>query len=571
MPAPAQRKRNFLHLGHPDDHIPLFETPNVASAPASRPVLLLALALGSLLAGLAAWLGRWSHDVTPPPVALAWSLPLLLLLACIAAMPFLARHFWERCYGWIALALATLVALYYLAAFRRTGAQAIALSLAEYLSFVCLLGSLFVISGGILIHVRRAASPTVNTALLLVGALLANVLGTTGASMLLIRPYLRLNQGRIRPFHVVFFIFIVSNLGGCLTPIGDPPLFMGFLQGVPFWWVAQKCWPMWAAAVGALLAIFFLFDTLAVRRQSRPRTSAPAAVPPSAGSAVPPPADDLGPVVSIYGASNIIFLAMVIASVFLQPPWREILMVAAAVASLWTTSRRIHHENVFNFAPIREVALLFLGIFATMVPALNYLANNARHAAFLDSPGQFYFASGTLSAVLDNAPTYLTFLEAKTGKLDPLTVERLNRIVRNSWDRHPADQSPAASPAPSLPTPADLAGLTPDQQRQLAGALAALRFYHGDQVASGTLTADEIRIGLLLGDPPLEAGLIAISLGAVFFGALTYIGNGPNFMVRTIAEHAGVPCPSFFGYIARYALPILLPILILIWAIFLRV
>jgi len=544
MPAPADHKRTYVHLGHPDDHIPLFETPEVPSPPASRPRLLFALALGIGLACLGTLLGHWSHGVAPPAVGLPWSIPLLLLLACIAGMPFIARHFWERYYGWIAISLAAVVAAYYLLDFRLAGARAIALSLSEYISFACLLGSLFIISGGILIQIRTAASPALNVALLLVGAVLANFLGTTGASMLLIRPYLRVNKGRLHPYHIVFFIFTVSNLGGCLTPIGDPPLFMGFLKGVPFWWVGQRCWPMWCVAVGALLAVFFIIDTVAARRQpARPE------VPSSGGT-------DAGPVVSVYGAGNFIYLALVIIAVFLDPPWREILMIIAAVSSLQTTSRRIHQENVFNFAPIREVAFLFLGIFATMVPALNYLANNARQATFLETPGQYYCATGTLSAVLDNAPTYLTFLEARAGQLDPRVVERTIRIVR--------------TPGKSAPAPEDLAGLTPVQQHQLSGALDALRFYHASQVDSGALTDEQIRVGVLLGDYSLEKSLLAISLGAVFFGALTYIGNGPNFMVRSIAEHAGIPCPSFFGYIFRYALPILLPILLLIWFIFLR-
>ena len=196
-----------------------------------------------------------SSSVTPN-VALPWLIPFVILLACIATMPFLALHFWERHYHHIALALALPVCIYYIfflkpdvaAAsnfFDQRAGRSLAHSLGDYISFIFLLGSLYVVSGGILIRVRRKATPAVNAALLLSGAVLANIFGTTGAAVLLIRPYLRINKGHIRPFHIIFFIFLVANVGGCLTPIGDPPLFLGFLRGVPFWWVLEKCWPMW--------------------------------------------------------------------------------------------------------------------------------------------------------------------------------------------------------------------------------------------------------------------------------------------------------------------------------------
>jgi Na+/H+ antiporter NhaD/arsenite permease-like protein len=227
--------------------------------------------------------------------------------------------------------------------------------------------------------------------------------------------------------------------------------------------------------------------------------------------------------------------------------------------SLWTTPRRIHLENVFNFAPIREVALLFIGIFATMVPALNYLSTNANDPAFekfLHTPGQFYYSSGALSSVLDNAPTYLTFLETELGKLDPKVVDRLQTVVKD------ANKPPL--------TKADTEGLDAEQTRSLTEAVVALQKYHGDRVRSGSLTGEQARIGFLLGDEKLNWYLVAISLGSVFFGACTYIGNGPNFMVKSIADHAGATTPSFFGYIVWFTLPVLLPTLILVWAIFLR-
>jgi Na+/H+ antiporter NhaD/arsenite permease-like protein len=202
----------------------------------------------------------------------AWSLPFVLLLASIALMPFIHRHWWEKRYPWVAGGLALVPAAYYFFIAPHhpgAGAGAWVHGMLEYVSFILLLGSLYIVSGGILIHVSRRATPTTNVALLLLGALAANVLGTTGASMLLIRPYLRMNKWHLRPYHVVFFIFIVSNVGGALTPIGDPPLFLGYLKGIPFWWVLEHCWAPWCVATGLLLGIFFAIDWRDHRRAER--------------------------------------------------------------------------------------------------------------------------------------------------------------------------------------------------------------------------------------------------------------------------------------------------------------
>jgi Na+/H+ antiporter NhaD/arsenite permease-like protein len=555
----------------------MFDPPDVPSS-APRPGRVMIFAV---LAVAAAFLGQalehaGEHAVAPN-IALPWVIPFVVLLGCIATMPFVAKHFWEHYYPHVAVGLGAVVAAYYLfvlkaggdahgtaataaagagggGLFGTTAWRSMAKSFAEYISFIFLLGSLFTISGGILISVRRKATPGVNTMLLLTGAVIANIFGTTGAAMLLIRPYLRINKGHIRPYHIVFFIFVVANVGGSLTPIGDPPLFLGYLKGVPFWWVLENCWPMWLVAVGVLLAVFYVIDKRNDRGAARAEHSR----------------DDLGPAVSIFGMGNMLLVFGVLAGILLHEqlvhllgiPWRELIMAAAMSISLLTTPRRIHVENVFNFAPIREVALLFVGIFATMVPALNYLAIHAHDPAlsrYLNTPGQFYYTSGTLSSVLDNAPTYLTFLETETGKLPPKAVERTMQLVKDP--RKPAEGEAEMA--------ADLAGLSEEEAADVRGALVALRKYHGDRVTAGTLTNDQIRTGFLLGNETLEWYIVAISLGAVFFGAMTYIGNGPNFMVKSIAENAGVPCPSFFGYIFRYSIPILLPILILIWALFL--
>jgi len=364
----------------------------------------------------------------------------------------------------------------------------------EYVSFILLLASLYIVSGGIVIHIARKATPLANTLLLLTGAVLANIFGTTGASMLLIRPYLRMNAGHIRPYHVVFFIFLVSNIGGLLTPIGDPPLFLGYLAGIPFWWIIRHCYLMWILAVGLILIVFFIRDFFQQRKFPR---SAPTTI---------------GPPFAIDGLHNLLFIVLIIFAVFRPGLFdhpslptifftREVLMSFAAVASLLTTPTRIHSRNEFTYAPIREVAILFLGIFSAMAPALAWVNANAARL-HLQTPGRLYFTSGALSSILDNAPTYMTFLQVELAK-------------------------------------------------------------------AGANLSDAARIQFLLSDPAQNLNLVAISLGAVLFGACTYIGNGPNFMVKSIAEASGIKMPHFAEYIYGYALAILLPVYLLIWLIFL--
>jgi Na+/H+ antiporter NhaD/arsenite permease-like protein len=552
----------ILHLGHPESHIPMYDPPDVASREATPR----GVALFILLAVFAAFLGLWFENVgetaAVPVVALPWVAPFILLLGSIATMPFIAKHFWEKHYHHVALVLAAIVTSYYLLGLRAGGAMA--KSFGEYISFIFLLGSLYTVSGGILIRVRRQATPKVNTALLLTGAIIANIFGTTGAAMLLIRPFLRINKGHIRPYHIVFFIFIVANVGGSLTPIGDPPLFLGYLKGVPFWWVLEHCWPMWLVAVGILLAIFFVIDTRAhggeARAEHDPR--------------------DAGPAVSVFGVSNLLLVFAILAGILLHDqlvhlvhvPWRELIMTVAVAISLTTTPQRIHLENVFNYAPIREVGFLFVGIFATMVPALNYLGNHAEDEAlrkYLETPGQFYYKSGVLSSVLDNAPTYLTFLETEIGKLDPHLVQTAMEVVRTPNKAAPDDGDFTRLRARNPARYQDPAVFEADK-KTLARAILALEEYHGENVRSGHLSTDQIKLGFLLGDEKLNWYIVAISLGSVFFGAMTYIGNGPNFMVKSIADNAGAPTPSFFGYILRFSVPMLLPILIFVWLLFLR-
>jgi Na+/H+ antiporter NhaD/arsenite permease-like protein len=409
-------------------------------------------------------------------------LPFGVMLLAIALMPFINGRWWERHYPKLAVGLGTITTLYYCFVLKRPERM---LHVGhEYVSFITLIGSLFVISGGIHIRVKGEATPLANCVFLFIGAVMANVIGTTGASILLIRPWIRMNQNRIKAFHVVFFIFIVSNIGGCLTPIGDPPLFLGYLKGLPFWWVLGKCWPAWIMGVGGLMAVFFVLDRHNFLRSPRPA-----------------PLDGANHEKWAFeGLRNLAFLALVLMAVFLRhPPFlSEGIMIAAAVGSYCATPKQVHKANDFNFHPISEVAWLFVGIFATMVPALDYLETHSK-ALGLHSEAAFFWLTGGLSAALDNAPTYLTFLAAAMGRHD----------------------------------------LSVDDPAQLQHLLRTN-----------------------------EHEVIAISLGAVFFGAMTYIGNGPNFMVKAVAERMKVTTPGFFAYLLFYAAPILLPLFALISLLF---
>jgi Na+/H+ antiporter NhaD/arsenite permease-like protein len=485
-----------------------------------------------------------------------WIVPFVVLLGSIALGPLINAHWWEHHYHYFAIGLGLVTAVYYL--FFHGDSHPWFHAIIEYVSFIVLLASLYIVSGGIVIHVGSRATPQANTALLLVGAVAANVFGTTGASMLLIRPFIRMNKGHIKPYHVVFFIFIVSNLGGALTPIGDPPLFLGYLQGIPFLWTLQHLWPLWVVAVGALLVVFFVIDTLDHRKAERVHHE-----------------DDPGSVVKITGFVNFILIGMILVGVF-RPSvfeyWslimagqatrmdypailisREVLMVAAAVISFRTTPKIIHERNQFTWGPIREVAIIFIGIFSTMVPALAWLETNASkgdNAIPLKTPGQYYYATGVLSSVLDNAPTYLVFLTTRLSMLDQEHVDQAQAEVA----RMTRDKSLGFDPD----------GLPED----VAKAVAELVHDHPDHILSGQVKRREVELAFLLGNAALNAFIVAVSAGAVFFGAATYIGNGPNFMVKSIAESSGVKMPSFFGYILRYTLPVLVPILVLVWVIF---
>lgn len=402
-----------------------------------------------------------------------WSaVPFVLLLLAIAFIPLAFEKFWSNNRNKaIVAAILSVPALIILL---KLEPKLLFHSMREYFSFICLLGSLFVISGGISITGDLKARPLTNLLYLLIGAVLANFIGTTGASMLLIRPLLATNSERRHVWHIpFFFILIVSNCGGLLTPIGDPPLFLGYLRGVPFFWTL-KLLPIWLVSVGFLLALFYIFETVAYRKETKKDIALDAAM-------VKP--------LKVQGRRGALFLVGVIIAVFAATPIREGLMLLMAVLSLIFGSKAARRHNRFNWHPIEEVAILFAGIFITMAPALAIL-HQIGPSLGVDQPWEFFWMTGSLSSFLDNAPTYLTFF-------------------------------------------------TLAQSINIGNSIAGVN----------------------------EQILVAISAAAVLMGANTYIGNGPNFMVKSIADHYGVKMPSFFGYFFR-ALAVMVPLYLIITFLF---
>ena len=432
----------------------------------------------------------------------AWSMiPFGLMLLVIAVAPLIVAEWWDKNRHKLAvsllLAIPTAVCLV-------MGGMAKELEhqlLADYVPFLVLLMALYVITGGIHLSGDIKAKPWVNTSFLALGWFLASVMGTTGAAMLLIRPLLSTNQQRMHKVHtVLFFIALVANCGGLLTPLGDPPLFMLFLRGAEFGWFASL-FPQWLFTGVVLLLIYFVLDSYYYKKEHWTALSADAR--------------EQQPL-KIQGKTNLVYLVGVILSVAFihsgtipqmananSPLWirymREIVLLLLMMMSLYTTKKHVRYElNKYSWAPINEVAVLFFGIFVTMTPALAFLNENAS-ALGMNHTWQFYYATGALSSFLDNTPTAVAFHSVATG----LTAEQIAAFGGN----------------------------------------------------------------IVAGIP--EVLLQAICLGAVFFGAMTYIGNGPNFMVKAIAEENGIKMPSFFGYMFRFSLIVLLPVYILVQLIFL--
>lgn len=443
--------------------------------------------------------------------SLLYCIPFAGILLCIALFPLVKPTWWEEHQAPVVLAWSLAFIVPFVMGFgaHHTAEVVLECIINDYLTFIVLLFGLFCVAGNITLEGDLAGSPRINVGLLLFGTLLSSWVGTTGASMLMVRPIIKMNSWRKRKRHImIFFIFLISNIGGCLTPIGDPPLLMGFMRGVPFFW-SLRLLPILAFNAAVLLFVFYHLDMRAYRKDiadgRKPDISKP------------------GTEIRIAGLHNLIFLAAIVVAVLLSGTlpslplfrnadgtvrgipilgevtltWPAVIEIAIILASAWlsfrTTSAKVRTENHFTWGAIKEVAILFIGIFITMQPALMILKANGASLG-LDSPYQMFWATGALSSFLDNTPTYLVFLTT-------------------------------------------------------AGSLG---FTEGLATALGTVPAKM---------------LVAISCGAVFMGANTYIGNAPNFMVKSISDENGVRMPSFFGYIL-WSLGFLIPVFILDTLIF---
>ncbi len=447
-------------------------------------------------------------DLDGSQLSVLWAVPFAGVLLSIAVMPLVAPFFWHHHFGKVAAAwaLAFLVPFAFVVGPGTTGVALVHAMVAEYIPFIILLTALFTVAGGIYIRGNLHGAPILNTAILAIGAVLASFMGTTGASMLMIRPLIRANDNRRHKVHVVvFFIFIVSNAGGSLTPLGDPPLFLGFLKGVDFFWTVRHIFPETLFLVGTLLALFFVIDWWLYHRKEEIRP-------------VDPTPDTRG--IGFDGAANFWLLGAVVALVLISGFWkssvefnlagtpvglpgmvRDIGLIVVTLVSLKITPRQVHEDNQFSWGPMQEVAKLFAGIFLTIIPVIAMLKAgvNGPFGAVVSAvtradgspdPAMYFWASGVLSSFLDNAPTYLVFFNTAGG--DPQTL--------------------MTTMAPTL---------------------------------------------------------AAISAGAVFMGANTYIGNAPNLMVKAIAEDRDVKMPSFFGYMA-WSGAILVPLFIIMTFIWFR-
>jgi Na+/H+ antiporter NhaD/arsenite permease-like protein len=478
-----------------------------SQSPKRRVQAVVGLAVGlAFLAWIVAWHLTHAGEHHEPHVPRLWwlgTIPFLGILGAIAVLPIVPAtvHWWEnnrnRFLVAIVCSAATLAYFAWAEGVRFLPTVLDHAIAVEYIPFIVLLFSLYVISGGISLKGDLPAHPLTNTIFLAVGAAIASVVGTTGASMLLIRPLLQTNSERKKVAHtVVFFIFLVSNVGGCLLPIGDPPLFLGYLRGVPFTWTITL-WKPWAVMCCMLLIVYYVWDRIEYRHETKATIRR--------DEAVRKP-------LRLRGWINFLWLLGVVLAVAMLdshktvpgtswtpfPYLRELLMLSFVALSLITTPHGVREANKFNYHAIIEVAALFIGIFITMQVPIMVLKSTGADLG-IDHPAQFFWMTGILSSVLDNAPTYVVFFQTANA----MTLE----------------------PGPGI-------------------------------------------LQLIGGEYIREDLLIAISLGAVFMGANTYIGNGPNFMVKSIAEQSGVTMPSFFGYALRYSLPVLVPLFVLLTLFF---
>jgi Na+/H+ antiporter NhaD/arsenite permease-like protein len=443
-------------------------------------------------------------------------IPFAGILLSIALFPLYAPNFWHHHYPKVSLAWALTFAVPFLFAYKGLALHEILhIYIVDYIPFIILLGGLFTVAGGIYVKGSLKGSPIVNSVMLLIGTLLASWIGTTGAAMVLIRPLLRSNSWRKHKVHtIVFFIFLVCNIGGALTPLGDPPLFLGFLHGVPFFWTLKAA-PAMAFVMVLLLMLYFAMDSYYFRKET----------PPSSVLSEKEP-------LKIEGWHNLLFIAGIVGAVLfsgvvkmgdvsifgiqqsIQNLIKDGTIILIMTLSMLTTKKKTREGNEFSWDPIKEVAYLFAGIFMTIIPALAILKAGEKGALGLlvkaaEHPAHYFWLAGTLSSFLDNAPTYLTYFYCAMGKFCP-----------GQQEAEAVQQLCSLSPVPG----------------------------------SGTLRCADY--------------LLAISLGAVFMGANTYIGNAPNFMVKSIAEEAGVAMPSFFGYMFKYSIPILVVTFIIVTFVF---
>lgn len=426
-------------------------------------------------------------------------LPFILLLLTIALCPVISMKFWENNYKKIILIFSSITIFSNI--FIIHDISAVILSFIEYLEFIIFIVVLYVISGGINLKINKTGTPMVNTLILLCGAILANVIGTTGAAILLIKPYIKINKHRIKPYNIVFFIFIVCNIGGCLSPIGDPPLFSGFLKGVPFTWPLRYNLLPWIITNGMLLLIFYILDNKNELKAIK--------------------IQNYGSTIEINGKQNLIFVALTIFAIFLNPMvfnWvptvniynhnisflKDILLITIGITAYKLSNKEILKKNEFSFNPVIELAFMFFGIFITMGPALTIIEEASSNITKgLISPSLFFWVIAFLSSFLDNTPTYMNSL-ALMMSLEGANISNPTEVLAFSNGLYP-------------------------------NSILFLRI---------------------------------ICVTSVYFGGFTYIGNGPNFIIKSIAEKEGIKMPSFFGYILKYSCIYLLPVLTLIWFIF---
>jgi Na+/H+ antiporter NhaD/arsenite permease-like protein len=451
--------------------------------------------------------GAHDHSNLGEILSLYSTIPFIGILLSIALLPLFAPVFWHHHFGKVSAFWAIVIAVPLLISYRGAALHGfLHIMIADYIPFIILLWGLFTVSGGILLRGTLRGTPVLNTLMIIIGTVLASWMGTTGAAMLLIRPFLRANNYRKnRAFMVVFFIFLVANIGGALTPVGDPPLFLGFLHGVPFFWTFHILPHMVLTAL-IVLALYFAIDTYHYRKEGLTNHTD----------------DEEKERLRLDGSYNFIFLVGIVGSVIFSGlvDWGEVstlgvtrsvqewvrdgFIILMGILSLICTSTKIREDNEFTWFPIQEVAYLFAGIFITMTPCLLLLLAGTKGGlgfiiGAVKEPIHYFWITGILSSFLDNAPTYLTFFSSALGK-----------------------------------------------------------FYAG--------TPEPIAVSRLIAENPIF--LMAISAGAVFFGANTYIGNAPNFMVRSIAEEAGTPMPSFFGYMLKYSIIILVPVFVIVTVVF---